>query len=204
MRFSKEVVFEEDLEEIVNRVIKASEIIQAQSNQKLLSVAFFDLVDSTLGKVTEGHETAIRKVIVFNEICNVITKMFNGTIVKNLGDGTLAKFENPVSACKAAMNIRHFSARHGLLCKSVLTLGLVEEVKISDRGDILGTCVDRCFRMEKIASRNQILIDEYMYESISPFLINLTDIGVSEPYSIELKGLGNQQVREIIDKSNKD
>ena len=200
MGFSKETALEKNLEKIVNRVIKASEIIESQSNQKLLSVGFFDLVDSTIGKITDGHEITIRKVIVFNEICNVIVKMFDGKIVKNLGDGTLAKFADPLSAFKAAINIKHFSFQHGLQCKSVLTLGLVEEVKISDRGDILGTCVDRCFRMEKIAIRNQILIDENLYNSVEPFLKTFTDIDISKPFEAELKGLGKQTVREILTK----
>ena len=202
MGLFKEVAVDPRLKKITDRVIKASEIIRSQSNQKLLAVGFFDLVGSTSGKLTEGHELTVRKVIIFNEICNVIIKLFNGTVVKNLGDGTLSYFENPLSACLASINIRHYSEHNDLRCKSVLSLGLVEEIKISDRSDILGSCVDKCFRMEKIAEQNQILIDDSIFKAIATDISKFNDIEISKPKEIELKGIGKELLREIFSKED--
>lgn len=185
------------IDKMVNRIIKIADIIKSQTEKRLLTVVIFDLSESTSGKIKEGHDIATKKVMIFNEICNIIVKIYDGKIVKNLGDGTLAKFYNPISACLAAINIIYFSKKNNLAGKAVLTLGMAEEIKISDREDILGSCVDKCFRIEDYAIQEQILIDDSLYNSVYSFLAKFKDLEISEWKELELKGLGKERVYEI-------
>lgn len=185
------------LNEIVRRTVKIAEIIKSQSQTNVLTVAIFDIVDSTSGKINEGHDHITKKVIVFNEICNVIIKKYQGEIIKYMGDGCLAKFRDPLSACIAAINIRYFSSTYEIDSKAILTLGMVEEIKISDRQDVLGSSVDRCFRIEKITQPNKTIIDEALYKITLTFLRKFHEIDVSDSITVDLKGFGAESVHEI-------
>ncbi|MGD2107689.1 MAG: hypothetical protein PVH93_08810 [Nitrosopumilaceae archaeon] len=186
-----------DLENIISRAIKISEIISLQSKTKLVTVAMFDMVGSTLSKRNIGHQEVARKMIVFNEICSIIIRRFKGEMIKYLGDGNLSKFSNPLFACLAAINVLHYAKKSGIDSKLVLCLGVVEEIQINSQEDIIGNAVDRCFRIEKIAKPNLISIDSSLQKSVISFLTNYQCIKISDFENYELKGLGIEEIFEI-------
>jgi class 3 adenylate cyclase len=189
------------LQQVVNRTIKIADIIRTQSDRKLLTIGMFDMVNSTSGKFRDGHTEVTSKVITFNEICNVIIKKYDGEIVKNLGDGTLAKFKDPLLACLTAINILHYSNAHDIEIKITLTFGLVEEVKINKRQDVFGSPVDKCFRLQNVATQNEVLLDDPLYATVIPFLKGFNDIDLKES-DMELKSFGRELVHRIILKSS--
>lgn len=168
---------------------------------KLETIVIFDLVGSTSLKGELGHDEAMREILLHNKICRSIVQKLNGSIIKELGDGILATFEDPLNACLAAINVKEAANKMKIFTKSALVLGLIERAKIDKNIDVLGTTIDRCSRIEKYAFQNQILIDRALHDAVNTFLMNYDDIQVGPPMSAILKGCGKTELYEISSKN---
>ena len=189
-----------DLDKIVDITTKVSEIIKFQTKKPLQAIAIFDLSDSTSLKLRIGHDETVKKIFLHNQICRQIVKRFRGHIIKEMGDGLLVRFEDPLDACLCAVNIQVATNKNDLLSKTALTLGIVEEAKINNSIDIFGTTVDLCSRIEKCAFPNQILMDRAMHDVVKSLLKDYSDIQISESMQIVLKGYGKSEIHEISSK----
>jgi len=165
------------------------------------AVAIFDLSLSTSMKMKHGHDVAIRNSNLHNGICSLVVKTAKGMIIKEMGDGILVTFNDPINACRAALTARKILHTKKLNSKVSIAFGVVEEVMIGGKKDVLGSVVDRCARMEKFAYPNQILIDHTLLESISSFLKDYKDVKVSKPYEVIIQGQGKTILYEISSKS---
>jgi class 3 adenylate cyclase len=171
--------------------------IGTKTKTKVQTVVVFDLVESTSLKVKVGHDQAMRKIMLHDKICRLIVKRFGGLIIKELGDGMLVTFDDPLKACLAAINVKEGASRMKISTKAALVLGLIERTKVTDRIDIFGTPVDRVSRIEKFAHANQILIDRALHDAVITFLMNYNDLLVGPPMMAMLKGHGNNELFEI-------
>jgi len=151
-------------------------------------------------KLKIGHDETVKKTFLHNQICRQIVKRFKGQAVKDLGDGLLARFEDPLNACLCAINIQVATNKNKVLSKAALTLGIVEEAKINSSLDVFGTTVDLCSRIEKCAFPNQVLIDRATYDVVKSLLKDYADILVSESMQIVLKGYGKAELHELSSK----
>jgi hypothetical protein len=114
------------------------------------------------------------------------------------GRWCLDNLDDPVKAVLAALNIRYALAKFAKLStKAGLTTGLVEIVKVGSRSDILGSTVDRCARLESIASAGEIIIDRPLYDAVRSYLKDYKRVQVSEPTTRVLTGVGEAEVREV-------
>lgn len=190
----------DDLDKITNITSKVAEIIKFQTRKPLETIAIFDLSDSTNLKLKIGHDETVKKIFLHNQICTQIIKRFKGQTIKELGDGLLARFEDPLNACLCAVNIQAATNKSNVLSKAALTLGIVEEAKINNSLDVFGTTVDLCSRIEKCTFPNQILIDRAMYDIVKSLLKDYDDVLVSESMQIVLKGYGKTELHEISSK----
>lgn len=190
----------DDLDKIMGITSKVTEIIKFQTRKPLETIAIFDLSDSTNLKLKIGHDETVKKIFLHNQICTQIIKRFKGQTIKELGDGLLARFEDPLNACLCAVNIQAATNKSNILSKAALTLGIVEEAKINNSLDVFGTTVDLCSRIEKCTFPNQILIDRAMYDVVKSLLKDYEDILVSESMQILLKGYGKTELHEISSK----
>ena len=149
-------------------------------------------------KLSEGHTYGTRVSLFHNLICQKIAAKHTGTVVKELGDGLIVEFQDPVSACLAAIDIKAaFSKIKGVLTKGGLTIGVVEEIEIGGVRDLLGATVDRCARVQAIAMPGQILIDSALHDVVSSFLKDHENVCLSAPKTVNLKGLGSAVVYEL-------
>ncbi len=174
---------------------------EMRGKRKTTTVAIFDLVGSTPMKLREGHTLGKEVVLLHNLICRKIATKYNGTIIKELGDGVLIVFGDPVSACRAAVDIK--TATHktkNILTKASLTHGVVEEIRTGRRRDVLGNTVDRCARIQSLALPDQILIDDSLYRTASSFLMDYPNIIMSSPKKVKLRGIGHIIVHELSSK----
>ena len=187
----------EDLDKIADMTNKVTSIIKFQTRKPIEAVAIFDLVDSTGLKLKIGHDETLKKVFLHNQICTQITKRFKGHIVKEMGDGLLTMFDDPLDACLAAINIQIITEKNKIPSKAALTLGVIEEAKINKTVDIFGTTVDLCTRIEKCAFPNQILIDRALYDVVKSLLTDYDDIRIGKSMQIILKGYGKCELYEI-------
>jgi hypothetical protein len=167
-----------------------------------MTMVVFDLSESTALKISLGHNEAMRKIRIYDRICRSIVKRFDGEIIKPMGDGILAAFENPLNACLAALNVQEVTMKLNIVGKSALVLGVIEKAMTGDTVDIFGTAVDICARIEKLAVGNQIIIDNTLYNVAKTFLKNYDDVIIGEPIPTVLKGYGQNEVHEISTKTS--
>jgi class 3 adenylate cyclase len=177
---------------------RASEVPIERGKQQELAIGFFDLVGSTARKLRQGHVEGLRAISVHNETCAQIGRLHDGRVVKTLGDGVLMTFSDSLKAVLAAVNIKYGLARFAKLSTKIgLTVGLIESVKIGSRRDVLGSAVDRCARLESIASPGQIIIDRPLYDAVRSYLKDFLRIRISASITRSLPGIGETEVREI-------
>jgi class 3 adenylate cyclase len=170
--------------------------IKGQRVQK--TVAMFDLSGSTPLKLNLGHTLGTRTALQQNIVCRKIAERYQGVVVKELGDGVLIVFDDAVQACNAALDIKKATRKiKNCSTKAGLTSGYVEEVKIRGTTDFLGATVDRCARIQSVALPGQILIDKALLFLIESFLKDGKAISLSDPCTVELKGIGATEIYEM-------
>jgi len=180
-------------------VRRASAFSVRRGKRKELAIGFFDLAGSTARKLRLGHLEGLRAMSVHNETCGQIGRLFEGEVIKTLGDGVLMIFADPLEAVLASANIKFGLAKFAKLSTKIgLTAGLVETVKIGSRRDVLGLAVDRCSRLESLASAGQILIDGPLFDAVRSFLKDYAMIRISAPTIRALAGIGETEVREVL------
>lgn len=172
---------------------------QAKRGKRVqLTVSFFDLAGSTFRKLDLGHIEGVRAALQHNAACRVIGRRFGGRAIKDLGDGVLMVFPDSLKAVLAAINLKRGLEKYaGLSTKVGITSGLVEKVRIGSRDDVLGSTVDRCARLEALAQPGQIIIDRPLFEAVRSFLKDYENVGVSDPMTQILPGVGETEVREV-------
>jgi len=162
------------------------------------TIAMFDLVGSTGLKLTKGHTVGTRTALLHNLICREIAAKYKGFVFKELGDGLLIAFDDPVSACRAAADIKTATFDdESVLTRGGITIGSVEEMEISGKRDLIGSAVDRCSRINSSAAPGQVLLDGALYSIVSSVLKDHEDICVSSHRTLDLRGVGPSTVYEI-------
>jgi class 3 adenylate cyclase len=193
----KKSVIVRDLDQIIQITSELNKIAKIQTRKPLETVAIFDLSNSTDLKLKIGHDDAIRKIFFHNQLCRQIIKRFNGHVVKDMGDGLLAKFQDPLYACMSAINIQIATQKCEVPSKTALALGVIEEAIINKDVDIFGSTVDLCSRIEKCAFPNQILTDRSLFDVVKTHLKDYSDIIVGDTMYADLKGFGKCEIYEI-------
>jgi class 3 adenylate cyclase len=182
---------------VIIREIRAPPIMRGK--RKDLTVGFFDLAGSTARKLERGHLEGLRAMSTHNTACTKIGALFGGRSIKLLGDGVLMIFDDPLRAVLASVNVRYGLAKFANLSTKVgLTTGLVEIIKVGSQTDIIGSAVDRCARLESIASAGQIVIDRPLFDAVRSYLKDYRGLRVGEPVMQTLSGIGDAEVREVL------
>ena len=175
-----------------------SKVEMSKGKRVTKTIGMFDLSESTPLKLRIGHTLGTRAALLHNIVCRKIVEKFGGTVVKELGDGILVKFEDPVIACLAAIDIKTVTQKiENCFTKAGLTLGAVEEITIGGIVDLLGTTVDRCARLQALAVPGQILVDTALHDTVASFLKDYPNICFSQPKTLRLKGIGETNIYEL-------
>jgi class 3 adenylate cyclase len=202
-----------DVEKIISEVSKFGELDsklnefyrsmgenQYKNKTNLETIVIFDLAGSTSLKLKIGHMEAMHKILLHDKICKAVIKRFNGEVLKETGDGVVASFKDPLSACLAALNTIEIANRKEISTKAALVLGITEKIKLSNKIDVFGISMDICSHLEKYAIENQILINNNLYDTAMTFLKNYDDVLISNPISVNLRGYGETKIYEIASK----
>jgi len=193
-----ENIFIQDLNDIC-RQTKAD--VNPRGPTVFRAVAIFDLCSSTELKLIAGHTFGTQMALNHNLLCRRIVKRFGGRIVKEIGDGVICDFEDPLKACLAALNIKKATTSElDIITKAGLTFGAVELIEIGGIFDILGITVDRCARIQSLAKPDQILIDSTIQTTIGSILRDYPSIELSHSARVKLRGIGETELMEITTK----
>jgi class 3 adenylate cyclase len=188
-----------ELESLVEAAKKDAQTV-AQHADTVQTIAFFDLTGSTRSKLAHGNTAAVSTAIEFMSLAAAIAARFGGRVLKTLGDGALASFEDPLAACAAALNLRY--AAHELLDVEMtagLTAGRPLRITLDgSRDDVLGDAVDRAARIQSLALPGQVLVDSFLYGLVRGDIPTQVGWQVDErPRHTHAKGIGPIELREL-------
>jgi class 3 adenylate cyclase len=189
-------LFHPELAALTTRAIAETDL-GVEPRSRVLAIGFFDLAGSTAAKIRLGHERGTHEALVHNSICRTVISAFGGSVRKDLGDGVLAIFENPLDSVLAAVNVVTAVAQADLASKVGLSFGLAEERKITGRWDVLGAVVDRAARIQSLARSGQILADEAVVAAVETYLSEFSELQVGPVQQREVRGIATVRVREV-------
>ncbi|MZP30314.1 hypothetical protein GTO91_11390 [Heliobacterium undosum] len=170
---------------------------QLQDSVALCSV-FFDLVDSTRLKQQLGPLEGVALSLRHNELCAQTVALYQGQVVKHIGDAIYAVFPNPLPALLAALDVKYTIIKENLpfQTKIGLSFGLVTPVRTPD-ADYLGASIDMAARLASQSAPNQVLLDESTFQILKPLLKSLDTVIFRFLGIQELKGLSYTPLYEL-------
>ena len=184
-----EAKIQQNYKELLSKV--DTQLDGSQTSSELEALGFFDLSGSTSMKIKEGHMLGTKNALRFISAASEVVKDAGGIVVKELGDGILCRFKNPVDACIAAINVQYLTDELGVDAACGLTVGQFSTyIRPSGKEDVFGHAIDRCARIQSLASPRQVLIDDAMFNVVRT---HLEDVGIKVGRSF--KGYGKRYWR---------
>lgn len=162
------------LEELKNFI---SEVGQTPETTRVLTtVLFTDIVDSTK-KATELGDQRWQKVLEeHNSMVEEEVRRFQGSKVKNTGDGFLAIFDGPTRAIRCACAVRDGAERLGLKVRAGLHTG---ECTVG-RDDVSGIAVHLAARVLSTARPSEVVVSSTVKDLVTGSKIEFSDLGLHQ------------------------
>ncbi|BDQ30491.1 cache domain-containing protein [Nitrosopumilus zosterae] len=166
------------------------ELLKFSDSDNSYCVGFVDIVNST--KITSSlsdSDTDTFYSIFLNSIASVITK-YDGLVVKNIGDALLFYFPRTnqtedlnafkkVLDCCIAIVDEHIQINQKMLKNKLpktdyrisITYGSVRIAKVftSSVEDIFGSTVNKCSKINRLATTNGVVIGKSLYDLVASF-----------------------------------
>jgi len=134
------------------------------------TVVFADLTGSTGLFETAGNLAAMQIVTRCTQALGVHLARAGGRVIKYLGDGVLALFDDPVAAVDASARaqdvLRDLPADAGVSATLGVKTGIERGFSIEHDGDCYGDAVNVAARLSDRAQANEILIGESVYKAL--------------------------------------
>ncbi len=131
----------------------------SQSLNKKLSVVFFSDIVGYTQLMGRDEDMAYQLMKDNLDVHQHFFEKFNGTLIKELGDGVLATFDNPEDALNASVEIQKEWKSRGEIA---LRIGLHCGDIIFDRGDIFGDAVNIASRIQSIGVPSCVLFSRQL------------------------------------------
>ena len=172
---------QEWLDAIIENIALAEHNTQAETDRRLATVLFTDIVDSTPAAARAGdrawsglldeHDLAARELI----------DAHGGSLVKTTGDGLLATFDGPSRAVQCAAALHQTMSGLGLPIRAGLHTG---EIEI--RGDdVAGLAVHIAARVSGLANTGQTLVSSTVKDLATGSDLRFADHGVRQLKGVE-------------------
>jgi len=128
---------------------------------KLAAIVFTDLVGFTriMGRDEQEGLELLQKQ---RELFFPIVEAFNGTVLKELGDGLLIMFDSSIRSVRASLQIQEVAKENDINLRIGIHIG---DVVIKDK-DIIGSGVNAASRIEPLAETGGICISEDVWYQI--------------------------------------
>ncbi len=131
------------------------------SQRRLAAIMFTDIVGYT-SLMGRDENRAFEVLKINREIHNTCIKRFEGTLIKEMGDGILASFASAYNAVKCAIEIMDEVKSENIK----LRIGIHEGEVVFEGSDVLGDGVNIASRLEELAPDGSIYISEAVYRNI--------------------------------------
>ena len=207
---------EKNTEDILSLIAKTTTMEKRFSSEgKNTIILFADMEKSTHYKATHTVFEGLRKVITHNTTINDAVKKRKGDVIKWLGDGVMASFDESeyLNSVLSSIEIQDFfkeynidkSTEDKINCKIGLSIGQCVDIpksSISTR-DIMGLPVDKASRIQSLAKPGQILVDYDLRKKITDYFKKNNvvkknkNIVFSSPKLRNIRGIGGVKISEV-------
>jgi len=151
-------------------------------SRRLAAIMFTDVVGYT-SMMTKDEKKALGVLSLNRKIHEPLIAQFNGTLLKEMGDGILAAFDSPTDAVICAGAIHAATENQNF----VLRIGIHQGEVVFENGDVFGDGVNIASRIEQLAEPGQTLVSADVYRSIQ------------NKSEIRSTSIGNRQIKGITD-----
>ncbi len=156
----------------------------------LAAVLFTDIVGSTAVRAEKGEEAGEDMRRAHDQLVNEVVSTHGGTVVKGLGDGSMAVFGGASDAVEAAVGVQRGVlriSRQGIVPAPMeLRIGVSVGEVVWEKDDCFGTAVIEASRLCAAAAGGQILVGDLVRVLTGGRLGSL----FSSVGALNLKGLG--------------
>ncbi|MCB8966489.1 MAG: hypothetical protein H6660_06295 [Ardenticatenaceae bacterium] len=159
-----------------------------------LTIMFTDLRDSTRMYREIGDAPAFGLVLDHFDVLRQAIDMYEGAIVKTIGDAVMAVFPRSLSALQAILQAQQILAdppgeQRPLLLKAAIHTGPAIAVNLNERLDYFGTTINIASRLEKFAQGGDVILSQAVYADpeIGRFLADTPSLSAYS-FSERLKG----------------
>jgi len=157
----------------IEELLAHREKIDAQiekEHKKDIVIMFCDIAGSTSFFENYGDIEGRAMVKRFTSLAFPIIKSHKGRVIKTMGDGILASFDDPFSACECAIELQNKiwnvnkqkESKYQLLVRVAMHYGKV----VIDQDDVYGDVVNVAARVESKTKAQQIFISEPLFDKV--------------------------------------
>ena len=157
-----------------------------------VTIAFTDIEDSTKLNGLLGDDRWMAVLHVHNEVMESVTAEFDGSVVKNQGEGFMLAFPSSRRALACALAIQQaIGERFDDPGSSIrVRIGLHVGETIREADDFFGHAVAYAARIASSASGGETVVSSLVHDLIGP----TSAFSFSEPRTVELKGIEGPQL----------
>jgi class 3 adenylate cyclase/TolB-like protein len=130
-------------------------------DRRLAAIMFTDIVGYT-ALMGSDEDKAFEILKINREIHTLQLERYNGTLIKEMGDGILASFPSALRAVQCAIAIQEEANLENI----PLRIGIHEGEVVFEGGDILGDGVNVASRLEELAQDGSINISGAVYRNV--------------------------------------
>ena len=149
--------------------------------RKLAAIMFTDIAGYT-ASMSKSESKSLDLLEKKRSILKPLIKEYNGTFVKEIGDGTLSYFESAVNAATCAVKLQEQTYDDDMNIRVGIHIG---DIVFKD-GDVFGDGVNIASRLENIAPQGGVCVSKNVYDE----LLNQDDFDGVELGLQSLKGVG--------------
>jgi class 3 adenylate cyclase/pSer/pThr/pTyr-binding forkhead associated (FHA) protein len=161
----------------VTQIIQASRgnnqlLAELEKFRRSITVMFTDIKGSTAYFEKYGDVAGMMMVHQCNDSLRLIVEKHGGRVVKTIGDAIMATFEDCKESVLASVEMQkaliEFNAPKPEQDHVFIRIGLNYGQGIVKSNDVFGDVVNVASRVESVASAEQIVISDSVYEQIKP------------------------------------
>jgi class 3 adenylate cyclase len=178
----------ESVARAVNHALPRLEAVQHDSGT--ITIVFSDIESSTERATAMGDSAWMKVLAGHNEIVQRHVARWEGTVVKNQGDGFMLTFGGARRALRAMIDVQQELSASEVADAIRIRVGVHTGEVIAEDGDIFGKHVMIAARVGGVATGGEILVSSLVREIASA----RGDLKFQEPRSVALKGLDGQHL----------